>query len=264
MSTIVSRVVLMVGDPIEAPDRIGQKWVDGLKTNAARIYENLLGRIPDAIKYQERIAEPSNREFNRLIDPGFVSRRSLSKSDIVTKHGKNIREGYQKFVRNLGYIFETIDGETAKRFKDKVERSKTNLLEELARRVILFGGIKREGRGPAVIAAGWLTNDHRILDWLRQGDRVEIGTAFQITRDQDRSALKAALVERLIQAGVALVRSEFSPTVLTEQNTWTNRIVQGFVDPALGVDPFTSGGLSHLDYIIQGNKLFLEVQVSRV
>jgi len=182
----------------------------------------------------------------------------------VTKHGKNIREGYAQFVRSLEHTFETVDGVIAKRFKEKVDSSKTNMVSELARRVLLFGGIKREGRGPVPIAVAWLTKDERVLDWIRQGDKVEIGTPFLITREDDKTAFRAALVGRLIQAGVALVRSEFSPTVLTEQNTWTNRIVQGFIDPILGLDPFTPGGSSHLDYVIQANKLFLEIQVSRV
>ncbi|MBI4834966.1 MAG: hypothetical protein HY811_10360, partial [Planctomycetes bacterium] len=45
----------------------------------------------------------------------------------------------------------------------------------------------------------------------------------------------------------------------------TNGIIQGFVDPALGLDSFTTGGLSHMDYILDGEKrLWLDVQVSQV
>jgi hypothetical protein len=264
MSTIVSHVILTVDWPLETPVRIGDKWADNLKGNALTLYQNLLASIPDSFKFQEKIAGPASQGFAEFVNPAFVSRSGDKMSNIVDSHGTNLREAYEKFVRNLTHAFETVDGVEAKRFKDKVEKAKENFLNGFARRTLLFGGTKRDGRGPATLASYWLTKDRRVSGWLREGDRVMEGGPYQVTQTMDRSAFKAALTERLIQAGIRIIKSNFSAAVIAEENGQNNQLVQKFVDPGLGLHPFATGGDSRVDFTLEHHQLFLELKASQI
>jgi len=261
---VVSHVILAVGWPLESPDRIGEKWVESLKGNAIRLYKNLIARIPDSIKFQDRIAGPASQGFADFVNPAFISRKGDKKSNIVDSQGTNLREAYQKFVQGLNYAFETVDGVDAKRFKEKVEKAQAKYLAGYARRMLLMGGTKREGRGPAVLAGFWLVSDRRVVGMLREADRVLQGGPYQVCLTENRSAFKAALIERLIQAGIRIIKSNFSATVLSEENTQNNQLVQSLINPGLGLVPFAPGGESRIDFVTEHDQLFLEVQVSQI
>jgi len=260
----VSHAILMVGWPLETPEWVVERWMDNLKGNALRIYQNLLRQVPDSVKFQEKIAGPSNQAFAGFVNPAFVSRHGNKKSHIVDSQGTNLREAYQKFVSGLTHAFETVDGVEAKRFKEKVEKARERYLEGFGRRALLFGGTKREGRGPATLASFWLVGDSRINGWMREGDRILEGGPYQVCLTESRSAFKAALTERLIQAGIRVIKSNFSAAVMTEENNQNNHLVQSLIDPSLGLTPFATGGLSRLDFVTENNQLFLEVRVDQI
>jgi hypothetical protein len=254
----------MVGWPLETPEWLGEKWLENLKGNALRLYQNLLKQVPDSIKFQEKIAGPSNQAYAGFVNPAFVSRRGNKKSNIVDSQGTNLREAYKKFVSGLDHAFETVDGVEAKRFKEKVEKARDKYLEGMGRRALLFGGTRRDGRGPATLASHWLVGDRRVIGWMREGDRVLEGGSYQICATRDRSAFKAALTERLIQAGIRIIKSNFSAAVIAEENEQNNHLAQSLIDPSLGLTPFAPGGLSRLDFITEHDQLFLEIQVDQI
>ena len=260
----VSHAILMIGWPLDTPTELGEKWADNMKANALRIYQNLLAQIPDSGKFQERLVGPAATGYEGFVKPAFVSRKGKELTHILDGRVANLRDSYEKFVRNLEHAFETVDGVTAKRFKEKVDKAKESFLEGLARRTLIFGGTKVKGRGAAALAPHWLVKDNRVMGWLREDDKVLEGGPFLVCKIPDRSAFKAALTERLVQSGVRIIKSGLSTTVIASENDQTNNLVQKFVDSILGLNPFTTGGLSRLDFILQGNRLFLEVQVSRV
>lgn len=70
------------------------------------------------------------------------------------------------------------------------------------------------------------------------------------------------LNQRLIQAGVNIVKAAHDPAVIAAENQLTCEEVQGFVDTTLGLAPFTAGGDSHVDYIIIDGQLYLNIKVS--
>jgi hypothetical protein len=125
-------------------------------------------------------------------------------------------------------------------------------------------GFKDEGRGPASLAGLWLTGDQLVLRDLRSGDRVEAGGPFLICASQERSGFKSALVQRLIQAGAVILKAHLTDSVISAHNDRTNNLVQHFLDPGLGLNPFATGGPSHVDFTKENNQLFLEIQVDRV
>jgi hypothetical protein len=164
----------------------------------------------------------------------------------------------------LRYAFETVEGVAAKRFKDLVDMMKPMFARGISERTLPFTGTKLEGRGCVPIAAHWLVKDKRVLDWLRAGDNVLEGGPYLVTFPNQVPEFKAALTGRLIQAGAAIVKSNYDPIVMAAQNTRINHLVQSFVNPALGLMPFATGAMSHVDYIRDSDQLFLEIQVNQI
>jgi len=261
---IVSHVKLMVTMPIEAATRIIEKWARTLKTESPEIYEKILARIPDEQRFVERLAQPANDAYKGFVNPTFTSKGGQGSVDIETAQGANLKRSYEKFLAKVRYIFETVEGVAAKRFKDLVDMMKPMFARGVSERTLPFTGTKIEGRGCAPIGANWLVKDSRVLDWLRAGDEVLEGGPYLVTFADQVPTLKAALTGRLIQAGAAIVKSSNNPLVMAAQNDRINHLVQSFVDPGLGLMPFATGALSHVDYILDHDQLFLEIQVNAV
>lgn len=261
---IRSHVRLIATIPIDVADRVIETWARTLQAEASDIYAKIVARIPDKKRYIERIAQPSHDGFAPFVNPSFTNKSGQDASEIQAAQASNIKRSYEKYKQKLEHLFETVDGITAKRFKELVEKMKSVFGSGIAARTLPFTGTKIEGRGCATIAGYWLTNDRTVLDMLRAGDVVLQGNPYLITKLVKISAFKAALMQRLTQAGSAIVKANYDAMVIASQNTRTNEIIQGFIDPALGLDPFTTGGLSHVDYIQIDKQLFLDVQVSQV
>ena len=261
---ILSHVQLVVLRPLVAPQRMVDQWADGLKTNAERVNQKRKAVIGNDTNFQSKLASPSNQEFAPFVNPGFVSRAGLSNSEIIDKHKDNLKQAFDKYNDKLDFVFETVEGVFAKRYKDRVDLTTGSFSKGVAKRTLPFTGIKVEGRGPAAIAGLWLVDDPMAERLIRGGDNVLEGGPFLITYDDTKAALKAALTQRITQAGNAIIRSDYAAPVFTAQNDLTNKVVQGLVDPALGIEAFATGGASRVDFIRINNDLFLEIQVSVV
>lgn len=261
---IVSHVKLMATIPYTTSQRIIDDWTKSLKDDAPGMYAKLLSRIPDESRFVERLAQPAQDGFKPFVNPGFVSKSGLPEQAIKSSQGSNLKRSYEKYRKKLQYYFETVDGIQAKRFKELVELMKDDFAKGVAERTLAFTGTKIEGRGLAPITALWLVNDVRVLDYLRAGDEILAGGPYLICPPGIKPALKAALNQRLIQAGAGIIKSEGATGAITGNNDRTNQIVQGFVDSSLGLEPFTTGGLSHVDFVVESGQLFLDVQVSTV
>jgi len=263
--SIVSHVRLMVAIPAEAPSGLAEKWALGLKTYAEIINQNRKSRIPDETKFLERLATPSSEGYQGLINPAFVSQSDKSASDITTDQGANLRRVYQKYAGKLDQAFETVDGVPAKRFKDAVERAKGDYAKGTAQRGLPFTGSYLYGIGPATIAARWLVGQSKVVGELRNGDNVQEGGPYRICLANAKANFKAALAQRLIQAGAQILKANLDSTVIAAQNDRINHLVQSQVDPALGITPFATSGVSHVDFIVGDAKaLFLEIQVDQI
>ena len=59
-----------------------------------------------------------------------------------------------------------------------------------------------------------------------------------------------------------IVKANYNSNIITKENDLTNVIMNGYRDPALNIEVFTTGGESHVDFIMIDEQLFLEVQVS--
>jgi hypothetical protein len=251
-------------EPITTPERIVEQWADGLKTNAVRINDKLKIRIPDEGSYVSRLAAPASEGFAPLIDPAFVNKSGLHRRDIVARQYIKLRESYENYRRKLEDTFAEKDGVPAKLFKEMVDRSKQLFAKGIARWTLPLTGSGPEDMGPTMIAALWLCGDQNVIQRLRGDDKVLEGGPYLVTEIEETPALKAAFAERITQAGVAILQNGLDPVAMTDHNDRINHLVQRFVNPALGLVPFATGGLSHVDFVRDGHKLSIDLQVSQI
>ena len=262
---IVSQVQLSVDVTSETVERVVGKWAERLKASAQTIDEHRRSKIPDEARFMNRMADPASIGFQPFVASDFVSRSGLTQQNITAKQTANLKRAYNKYVRGWDYAFAEVDGIPAKRFKDRVESARADFSEELAARTLGFTGTRFEAYGVGPLATLWLTNDLMVLDHLRGGDQIIEGGPFLICHKTKSPGLKTLLNQRLIQAGAAIVRSNYNPTVIAAQNQLTAEQVQGFTDPGLDLIPFVAGGDSHVDYILgQQDQLVLEIKVSKM
>lgn len=262
---IVSHCLLMLAWLQEAPERVTDQWVDGFTVNAERIGKKVQSRIPDKGRFVSRIAKASSRAYKDSVNPDFISRKGLSQKNIIIKQNANLERSFEKWESGVKQAYKTVDGIPAKPFKDKIAVSRQNFSRGVGMRLLPFTGTKIEGLGAAPLAAGWLVKENGIEDKLRAGDSILEGGPFNVTTRKRRMGLKSLINQRVIQAGAAIARSEFDPPVFEEQNDLSNELVNGFLDPALNLVDFSTGGDSHLDYVmVEGQGMFLDVQVSVV
>ncbi len=261
---VVSQVQLFIPFPSAPVQRIIDKWVNRLKDEATSIFEKIQLRIPDETEFQNILAQVSSTSWAPLVNPTFVSRAGSPAARIISNQATNLKEAFDKYIKKLTRIFETVDGVQAKRFKELVDLMQSDFATGIAKRTLPFTGTKIEGRSAATIAPLWLVADVRASGLIRTSDTVVLGGPKRITSLQSVPGLKAALQGRLVQAGNNIIKANFLQSAFDAENDTTNTLVTGFRDPALNIEVFTTGGFSHVDYILlpPQDQLFLEVQVA--
>lgn len=261
---IKSHVKLLVDFWETAPERVSAKWNEMLKANASRIKQGIDAVIANEADFRKKLAGPASQNYALYVPTGFISRRGLDAANIRAKHFNKLSQTYQKYSEELAKKFETVDGIPAKRFQEEVDLATKHYQKLVGRTTLGLTGLRLDGRGPAAIAGLWLSGDKLVLRDIRPADKVLEGGPYLITRPKLWSAFKAALTGRLTQGGVIILQHEFEAARITEQNDLVNVLVQSYVDPALGLTPFTTGGLSHVDFQMSDSKLYLDIQVDQV
>lgn len=259
---VVSHVRLMVTIPIDVAKRVVDAWARGMKAEAEDMYAKMKSRVPSMDKFQSRVVGPAITAYSKYVNPNFISRSGKNEKTIKSGRAANLRRSYQKYLKKLEFYFETVDGVPAKRFKELIEKMKGSYGAGTVARTLPITGTKIEGLGAGPLALRWLTKDITIEEHLRSGDKILSGNPMLICRVVDAPAFRSALQGRLNQAGAEIIKADFNPVIRQEENDRTNRIVQMFVDPALNIVPFTTGGASRLDYIMVDEQPFLEIKVS--
>ncbi|MBI4833409.1 MAG: trypsin-like peptidase domain-containing protein [Planctomycetes bacterium] len=261
---IVSKVDLWIPANVPPSPDMEQKWNDVLQTVATLINDRRNAKIPDEAAFQNKVVEASNQAWANVISSTYRSKSGKTYDKMKNAHDANLQQSYNQWNEKLNRMFESVDGVTAKRFKDIVSFAKKFWTETVGKGVLRLTGDKVRGQGAATIATYWLTGEPMAAGMVRPQDTGIIGGPYRVCRIELVQALKAALMNRLVQAGMVIFNSQLSMPIITEENTTTNTLIQGFIDPALGLESFTPGGASHLDFVKQGALLKLSLQVSQV
>ncbi len=260
---IISHVILMIARPEEMPPRVVARWKKHLKASATDIKAGIDKSMPDSDRYSSRIAEPSHRGYQAYVNKDFKSRSGLSRDEIMARHLDRSKASYKKYQDGINHIYEAVEGEPGKRFKEHVERAQGHYAEGAALIALALSGTKRDGLGPAPKAASWLTGDMKIVGAMAGGDEILEGGPFLVTTAEKAPGLRSVINQRLIQAGVIITDCANDLVIMKQQNDTTNETIQGFVDKKLKLEEFVTGGSSHVDYFIKDGLLFLDIQVSQ-
>ncbi|MBI4834244.1 MAG: hypothetical protein HY811_05445 [Planctomycetes bacterium] len=262
--TIVSKVDLWIPANVPPSPDMEQKWSDVLQTVASLINDRRNSKIPDEAAFQNKVVETSNQAWANVFNSAYRSKSGKTYDMMKNAHDQNLQQSYNQWNDKLNRMFETVDGVVAKRFKDVVSFAKKFWSEAIGKGVLRLTGDKRRDSGAATIATHWLIGEPMAAGMLRPQDTGVVGGPYRVCRIELVQALKAALMERLVQAGVVIFNANYSMPVITAENTVINTLIQGFIDPALGLESFTPGGASHLDFAKQGALLKISLQVSQV
>ncbi|MEW6027011.1 MAG: hypothetical protein AB1599_06945 [Planctomycetota bacterium] len=262
MATKVSGIRLMVPESNPPADYMAEQWRESLKNNAMRMHQKIQDSIPDEGKFQTKLAGPSGLEWAKLLDPTYRSKSELDVTDIRTAQMTNLMGSFSKWQFGIASAFETVDGVEAKRFKEAVDNKSDAWVDGVTHKTLRFTGDKVRGRSVAPIAAYWLSGDKRVEEMLRAGDTVTSGGPLNVAKVGFRTFLKTGLVQKLVQSGVAIVRSGFDSGVIGAHNALINEFLKGIQDASFAeFQPLDLPDKSFCRYELTDGVLYLNIQV---
>lgn len=252
---VLTEVMFSVKLLTEVPAELSKRWADDTEASAEVMNNRRKAKIKNRGDYEEMISELSSQKYRSYISADFISRTGLNKEEITAKHYKNCSDGYHKYDEKLDYMYETVDGIPAKRYKERLQRAAANYGASVAKKLLSFTGTRAGGLGPAALAPLWLDGDNS----LKQGDAFKIikGSAVIVPLPGLRSAFRSALEPALIHAGAVIIRGDFQADVIRRQNDEINQLMNALANPALDLAPFATGGASHVDYLLDDSGVFL-------
>ncbi|MEW6027497.1 MAG: hypothetical protein AB1599_09415 [Planctomycetota bacterium] len=107
-----------------------------------------------------------------------------------------------------------------------------------------------------------MVGDRRASGWIRESDLAD-GTPYNITSELQRTALKAAVMQRILQGGMMVINSENNPAVIAKQNDINAELLTMLRDPAK-CDAFVAvpaPDKCFCAWALDGSYLYLHIQV---
>ncbi|MFH0887727.1 MAG: hypothetical protein V1871_00775 [Planctomycetota bacterium] len=238
------------------------RWKENLKNAAPYMFDRIQAKIPDDGTFINEMVTPANKAYRGLLNPSFISKSGRSADGIGNAQGKNMGNKFSKWLKGLQDSFGEVNGVPAKAFKDKIDASIDNWANAVADKTIRLTGDKIRGRGVTPITALYLVGDTRATSWTKQGDLSD-GAPYNITLDTERTAVKAAVQQRLLQGGMMVINSEYQPSAIDEQNA-LNAALLTKLREATRCDVFVDTPAVDKCYCaweMEGNFLILHTQV---
>ena len=229
---------IYVSENVEVAGHMPDLWAQRLADSAGLIKDKLDEIFGDEETFIKTLVKPSEDGFRPLIDSSFVSKSERSSQNIRSARRENMVQSFPKWKASLNKAFETVDGVVGKFFRDKVLAAKDRWALKMGSGMLRLTGDKVRGLGPAPVAAYYLVGDNRAKDWTGPAGTSN-GEPYNIARDRERTSFKAALLNRLIQGGLMVIKSEFDSAEITEQNTINASLLNGLRDP-LKCDAFVA------------------------
>ncbi len=130
---------------VEPSGDMPDKWANGLTSNATRINDRRIQKIPDSGTFNSKVAGPSSVSFAPMVDSAFVSKKGRTAANVTRAQYKNLADGFDKWNDKLALAFATVDGVVAKRFVDQVNNSKNNWASAVASKTLRATGDRIRG-----------------------------------------------------------------------------------------------------------------------
>ena len=221
---------LYVPENWEVAAHMADTWEKNLGDAGALIKDKLDEKFPDDGTFIRDLVNPSSTGYAPLLNPSFVSKSERNTDNIRSIRQGNMAESFNRWKENMSKAFATVDGVPAKAFKEKIAAAKDRWALKMGAGALRFTGDKIRGRSVAPITAYYLVGDMRAIGWMSQGDQAEM--PYNIARDGERPSLKAAILTRLVQGGLMIVKAGPEATAeILRQNTINAASLNGFRDP---------------------------------
>jgi hypothetical protein len=249
------------------PSRSAEKWADDMKINATRINDGRIIAIPDETAFNTKMAAPSSTRWAATIT-GITPnpRKAKLSTDVYDNQKINLLRSFGKYADKLDEAFKTVGTVVAQKFCNAVDAAKGLFADGASARTIRATGTRLEGVGAAVLAPMFLTNHPDAMAKVRQGiDEVPVGGPFDIVAAGYEDMFMRLLVAELTFALIQADKSLLDTTRLASLNDRLNNICQSHLDLSKGLDPFSTGGLTHVNIINDPHKgEMVEVQLNVV
>jgi len=283
---LISKVQIYVIIPDAPPLKYLADWLKSIKDSTPDWYKALEKAIPNFKAYLEKIVQPGIDALKKWIPVGYRSKHGRTYQDIINTAETNACEGYKRWQEKLKRLFETVDGEEAKRLHETLEFRAYDACLRAAQISMPFEGYSTEVRGVASFAARWLSGDETVKTLICDLDKDLFGGPVLITEPERAGEFRNEFIQRIKKAGSAIMKSsrfvslttsrfaEFIPPsaglttrnydleVIQAENDRTNELVNQFL--ADGFAKFTTDGESHIAFIVKNGLLYLDIQVSQI
>lgn len=261
MPAVVSQARFMLPSALaEAPPLMVRQRAQVMKDISEIIYEKMVKSIATEMDYKTKIAGPSASGYASVLHPDFVTRSGLSRAQVVRRQAKKAMAGYKNYQESIDHMFETVNGEINKRYREGVDAKSEAYSRGMGPVLAITGANVELGKGVVGIAVFWMAGDRTTQRHLRGDDKIIAGGPLNISISAP--AFKAALTQRLIQSARILIEADWDPAEMTIENDRNNLIIKGLQKPAY--TPFATGAASHCDWITVDGRIYLEIKVSEV
>jgi hypothetical protein len=258
---VVSQAQFMLPAPLAgAPPMMVEQRTRVMLEVADIIYAKMVKSIGTEMDYKTKIAGPSASGYASVLNPLFVSRSGLNRDQIVQKQERGVMGGFRKHQKSVTHMFETVNGEVAKRFRDAVKAKSEIYSQKMGEVLAITGALVELGKGLVGLAVFWMAGDPTTQRHLRGDDKLIAGGPLNISIHSP--TFKAALTQRLTQSARTLMIANWHPKNIKDENDLNNLIIRRLQKDIYV--PFETGGPSHCDWIVVDGRIYLEIKVSAV
>jgi len=272
MPTIISHLKLIVPVIEEPPQELIDAYIKGWVSAAPKAYRHLKKALPDTKAVIAKLIKPSLKARQSLFNPEYYTRRGIQIKDIPAPDQDDLERWARRWLKKMQYVF----GDT-KELSRKMKFRPEIYLKEMARLNLPFMGFKDIIRGVGPVAARWLTGDQSVLGLIGSGDTFE-GGPVDITRSGPvptsrrgqaprpgrgsplAARFRGRFIRQILKTGSQIIKLKYWPDQIDKGNDKINRLVIRYARDKFV--PFTPGGASHVDFMIEVTRLFLDIQVS--
>ncbi|MEW6026167.1 MAG: hypothetical protein AB1599_02585 [Planctomycetota bacterium] len=114
------------------------------------------------------------------------------------------------------------------------------------------------------VAVHFLAGEPSAAGWIMPAWKVD-GAPYCIVTQRERSALKAALQQRLVQGGMAVIKSEYGKQIMDEENAINAVLLNHMRDPARCAEfaPILTDGRCFCGWEMDQNLFRLHIVIGR-
>ncbi|MEW6027170.1 MAG: hypothetical protein AB1599_07745 [Planctomycetota bacterium] len=250
----------------EIPSEIKAKWVDGAKKAAGKTYKGLKKAVRSKKDFDEKIGEPVKKTLASFFNPEFVSKHGLTYDDIMNKANESLADAGKRYFKSRERVYET------GKYEEKLELGQREYARKWCKYIGPLRGYKNGHiLGLAAMAIMALTGVSGLVSYLRERRVKFEGQPINVTITEKLNQFRRKLDSRLVHWGSEIITQDYDVETINKANEEINQLVNEYRREDIA--QFTSGGLSHIDVIIEAipnptkpgervKQLGLDVQVS--